>query len=730
MGRFLYAVVLGALLFAFEFPYSTAVAAPWMGNLVVRDAAVWPGGRAGNYGTVKYFVDEDAGDSIPVQVTVEVYNDGQPPAGLEVQLFTNLNRRQFAKPFETPGAAGLSDSYWMTVPMAYAGPSGNNHLYRANLDVMRTGAYRITARFRDGGGPWLWLNDFDLDGAKQRDCAVVVSPKKVLGLTLYEVNTLVVEAFPGGGSGQRSTLEDFTDHDADGHDPFNLAHIRNTLGFHGVWLMPVFPITNLRYDPGVGHDVANNAPGSPYSTRNYYAVNGLFDDTGDEAAALNEFEYLVDRAETLGLDVFIDVAFNHSGRDTVFGQGAVDLGLVPPADVNTEIRLRRPAWATNNADYRDHAHDLFQWAVFAPKDRLGEHQWYDAGLDWYFGNYSSLGPKPGFGDTSQGGALDERDLYYTDLDPVGGHDSEVKAVWDYFANVLPYWLERTDNKLDGIRADFAQGLPPRAWEYIINKTRQKKWDFVFLAEVLDPDQVRYRANRHFDIVTTVDHYLYRNNDVTMGQLQGSLEGETGLYGYNAAVLHNGTSHDEDGNGNVWLMAARYAVAAASYGVPMVYMGQPLGVPYKVDFQNSWQDIKSFWDNANPAAFTMYRRINAARDASPALRSTNRWFLTRQAGGGFNEAIFSTARWVDDQVVLVFVNLRDAVIPPETFAIPGAVPLDAGSGVRYQAFNLLADDPDAPLWPTPRSAADIYANGIFVGFNFANESQYLQLRKVP
>lgn len=37
------------------------------------------------------------------------------------------------------------------------------------------------------------------------------------------------------------------------------------------------------------------------------------------------------------------------------------------------------------------------------------------------------------------------------------------------------------------------------------------------------------------------------------------------------------------------MAARYAVAAASYGVPMVYMGQPLGVPYKVDFQNSWLD---------------------------------------------------------------------------------------------------------------------------------------------
>jgi glycosidase len=445
---------------------------------------------------------------------------------------------------------------------------------------------------------------------------------------------------------------------------------------------------------------------------------------------MNEFQHMVDRAESLGLDVFIDVAFNHSGRDTVFGQGGVDIGAVPPSDIGVQIRHRRPSWATNNADYRAHANGPLEWAVYAPADRLGEHQWYDAGLDWYFGDYSSLGPKPGFGDTSRGGALDERDLFYTDLDPVGGYDYEVANVWDYFARLLPFWLEQTGNKLDGIRADFAQGLPPRAWEYIINKTRQQKWDFVFLAEVLDPDEVRYRANRHFDIVTTVDHYLYRIDDVTMSQLRDSLEGEAGLYGYNAAVLHNGTSHDEQGNGNVWLMVARYAVAAANHGVPMVYMGQPLGIPYKVDFQNSWQNIKGFWDNANPAVFTMYRRINDARAGSAALRSTNRWFLAKQGGGGFNNDIFSVARWLGDEVVLVFVNLRDAVVGPEVFAIPDAVPLDGNPAVRYQAVNLLADDPNAPLWPTPRTAADIKANGVFVGFNFANESQYLQLRKVP
>ncbi len=727
MGRRVFAAIVALALWVCA---GAAGADPWMGHLVVRDNAVWPEGRAGNYGTVKYFIDENANQTIPIEVTVQIWADGQPPGAVEAQVFTNLNRRDFAKVFETAGAAGLSDSYFITVPMTHVGQSGNNHVFRANLNVTKAGAYRLTTRFRINGGPWLWHNDFAFDGVKQRDAAIVVSPAKARDLALYEINTFVVEAFPGGGQAERSTLEDFTNHDFDGFDPFNLEFVRHTLGFNAIWLMPIFPITGERHDPGSNTDVPNVSPGSPYSTRNYFAVNGLFDDTGDEGAAMLEFQHMVDRAENLGLDVFIDVALNHSGRDTVFGQGGADIGVVPQSDVGVQIRHRRPSWATNNADYRAHANGPLEWAVFAPADRLGEHQWYDAGLDWFFGDYSSLGPKPGRGDVSRGGALDERDLFYTDLDPVGGYDFEVANVWNYFARLLPFWLEKTGNKLDGIRADFAQGLPPRAWEYIINKTRQQKWDFVFLAEVLDPDQVRYRSNRHFDIVTTVDHHLYRLDDVTMGQLRDSLEGEAGLYGYNASILHNGTSHDEQGNGNVWLMVARYAVAAANYGVPMVYMGQPLGIPYKVDFQNSWQNIKSFWDNANPAVFTMYRRINTARAGSAALRSTNRWFLSKQGGGGFNNDIFSAARWSGDDVVLVFVNLRDAVVGPEVFAIPDAVPLDGGPGVRYQAVNLLADDPNAPLWPTPRTAADIKANGVFVGFNFANESQYLHLRKVP
>jgi hypothetical protein len=701
-----------------------------MGHLIIQDNQVWQSGRSGNYGTVHYFLDEEKSEQIPLDIFVDVYPDSNPPEALQVEVVTNLNRRDRAKVWESGTEIGRPDSYYMTYPMSHVGRSGNNERYKASLKATRTGAYRLTARFKDGNGKWWWHNDFLYDKVPQRDCAIVVSPTKVLSLTMYEANPLVVEASTGGTAKQRSTLEDFTDHDRDGYDPFNLRTVKEALGFNTLWLMPIFPKTAERWDPKKRTWVPNHSPGSPYAARDYWSVSELLSETGTQSAAMAEFQHLVQEADGMGLNVFLDMALNHAGSDVVYGQGAVDLGLAKATENQKRIRRGRAAWGTSRSDYRRHASGEGDVAVMAPADRLGEHQWYDAGHDWFFGDYSSLGPKPDWGDTTRGGALDERELFYTDLDPAEGYDFEVENVWNYFAHLLPYWLDRTQGRLDGIRADFAQGVPPQAWEYIINTTRQKKWDLIFLAEALDPDQVRYRVNRSFDVLTTVDHWLYRNNAVSMSQLVGSLEREAELYGYNAAVLHNGTSHDEEGNGNVWLMTARYAVAAANYGVPMVYMGQPLGVPHKINFQDSWQTISSYWKKADPQVFTMYKRINRARAENAALRGTQRYFLNRRDGAGFNEDVFSVARWEEDNVVLAFVNLRDYQIAPDVFRIPDALPLDRSPGVRYQAYNLLADDPGTPLWPEPMTAEDIYGKGLYVKFTFPNEAQYIRLQRVP
>ena len=108
-----------------------------------------------------------------------------------------------------------------------------------------------------------------------------------------------------------------------------------------------------------------------------------------------------------------------------------------------------------------------------------------------------------------------------DFSVSGVNNNITRNVWRYFASYIPFWLGQTghsgvnstpangdaatrlalDSKgIDALRADFGQGLPPTAWEYIINVARSHKWNFVFMTESLDGGAVTYRSARHFDIL--------------------------------------------------------------------------------------------------------------------------------------------------------------------------------------------------------------------------------------
>ena len=719
--------------------------APWIGNLFVR-------GTPGNYGTVKLLHDESAGtppQALPVRV--EIARQDLGPGDFEVQVFTNLNRRDFAVVQEAAAQAGGATSYWMSHAMTAVGQSYGNLVYEAQLPIQKCGAYRLTARYRRSGSTgWWWHNDFTpYDGAaRQRDCAIVVSPAKAATARLYEVNALTVEATQGGDYENRSTLDDLlSTHDFDGFNPFHVGYISSALQFNTLWLMPVFPQTRWRWDREAWDWASNQSPGSPYATRDYWSINPWLADDAQPHRAMELFQQVLEEADAAGVDVFLDVALNHAGRDVVYGDGAVELGLCAPEEKDAWIREVRPAWCTRGVEFRDGwahpryrepAANGFECAVWAPADRLNEHVWDDANVDWFFGDYSSLGPKPfaqahdywgrpaGHGD-GRGSAEDERDLFYTDL----SGDGDTARLWRYFAHLLPFWLGKTAGRLAGIRADFAQGLPNHLWEFIVNRTRQARWDFVFLAEVLDPDPIQYRLNKVFDVLTTKDHYLYRKSDVTMPQLFDSLEAEARLFGGDSLIMHNGTSHDEEGNPDRWAMTARYAVAAALYGAPMVFMGQPLGEGGKMAFRERWDSMYQRWNQPDPDrahVAAMYKRINLARDWSPELSQRTRYFLNL-TGGGFHDRIFAVARWVDagaaDSLVLTFVNLNAAGGAAATFAVPPSIRLSG----NYQAVNMVADDPGATLWPAQRSAQDIYANGIYVSFALPNEVQYLRLIEV-
>ena len=73
------------------------------------------------------------------------------------------------------------------------------------------------------------------------------------------------------------------------------------LGATIVWLMPVHPIGVLN----------RKGPfGSPYSVRDYYAIEPTLGTAGD-------LKWLVARAHRLGLHVIIDIVANHAAWDSV-----------------------------------------------------------------------------------------------------------------------------------------------------------------------------------------------------------------------------------------------------------------------------------------------------------------------------------------------------------------------------------------------------------------------------
>ncbi len=100
-----------------------------------------------------------------------------------------------------------------------------------------------------------------------------------------------------------------------------------------------------------------------------------------------------------------------------------------------------------------------------------------------------------------------------------------------------------DGSVDGgLRCDFGQGLPPQAWEYIINRSRSVKWNFVWMCESLDGGEVTYRSNRHFDILNENIVFVTKSATTTSG-LRSVYKDRRDWYGQ-GLVLLNTTSHDE------------------------------------------------------------------------------------------------------------------------------------------------------------------------------------------
>jgi len=742
-----------------------------------------------NYATLNFYIDEIEGVDFP---ELEIVLDPGVPNPSDVQIFTNLNNRERADDdWDGDGIEdGIippdgntitlldTDTYFQAYAMS---PNGSGD-YTLTLPVEKTGAYRVTARFKkDGDTEWTWLRDEGI-----RDLAIVVAPTIARDMSMYELHVTNANA-TGPSFNQRGTFEDL-------HDPNARVNMDwlNNLGLNWIWFQPFHPqgIDGRETDPATGQPYD---PGSPYSIRNFWEINPLYSaqydgalpdpvsNPSNYAAAMQAFQNFAANADLADVNLMLDFPFNHTAPDVVLADKGVELfapdgnpGSWQPGDL---MRDRVPQFFSTNGGegspaYSAPAESAAGLAVAPDRNDFGK--WNDV-RDVYFGNYSTLVTGYPDAETSRAIVRNEDDLmFYDSMGP------ETINVWRYFGEVLPYWIEQSGHRgfnstpsdgdtatradldstgIDGLRKDFGQGLPPQAMEYIINRTHSVKWNFVFMSESLDGEQVTYRSSRHFAILNENIVFPFKDATTTQGY-RGIFETRRDAYG-DSLVLLNNLSHDEEPWADPWQPLIRYAAASANDGVPMIMYGQEIGAAQKMQDaipQGSWdyyevnfgKNIPNFkkwnsmqpqwtaWDNNDLGVqhlYPVYSAIGKARQFSPALRSNNRWFLNRQADGLPRDEIHAVAKYTEpfapaasQDIVFAFVNLRRDNTSADTFGIPSALadPLGIDPGRSYNVKNIAAytgrsnefsDRRDTWLWgASGRSGQDIRDNGIFVSLN--------------
>jgi glycosidase len=735
-------------------------------------------GINGDYGTTHVFVNEVSNDAVPLTIVFS------PNASnvVEADVFSNLNRRDHATAVGSNGieegivppdgntiATGDTNHYYEAYPMS---PTSTPGQYSLTLYAQKTGVYRLTARYQVSGSTnWNWYStNAPYTTGNRRDFGIVVSPKKALNAVIYElgVNNIGAQGDAGDGS-QRSTFVDlYNGPGSRPYDPiynrFNLNYVTN-LGVNWLWLEPIHPI-------GVEGSI-----NSPYCAKNFFAVSPWMSKANTRTAAMQEFQGFVAAADAAGVNVMLDEPFDHTAHDVeLANEGVADFGGAgnpgnwQPSDL---ISMRVPQFFSKTNAWCSRASSSNNIAI-APDIDIAK--WTDVN-DVFYGDYAALvceNPQDDNNDLSSADWFD----YTTNT---GNFDHVTQNVWRYFADTLLYWLDQTGCTngtpagqtsigIDGVRADFATGLPPQCWEYIVNTVRSRKWDFVFLAESLGSGVTPYRASRDFDIVNDSVYSKFQTA-VTTTNYQTIFDSERSNYGP-CLILWNATSHDAGFYyPDPYQALIRFMVGGTIDGVPHIFYGQEMGTTEDFGFSLYAGDVPSLYafNSLQPAVaaginnfkvqqlYPLYAAVGRARQSSAALCGANRCFLGSSAP---QSSIYAVAKFTVtngspnfSDVVFAFVNLDANNSHQAVFNVNigqnGANSFGIQSNRLYNVKNIgaytAADQGRTGYWLWNGGAggvigSNILANGIAVSLNpvptnnagWTNapfEAQYLKLYDV-
>lgn len=231
---------------------------------------------------------------------------------------------------------------------------------------------------------------------------------------------------------------------------------------------------------------------------------------------------------------------------------------------------------------------------------------------------------------------------------------------------MKFWILTAN--CDGYRCDYSDGPPADFWKQAIDTLRNiKTHKLLMLAEGARSENFTsgFDFNFGFRFYDQLKKTYSSNQPATAfdnlntNEFAGADE--------NKSVVRYITNHDvnsSDGTpldlfgGNAGSMAA-FVVAAYMKGVPMIYNGQEVGTPYRLEFPFTGTTIN--W-TLNPALVHEYKKIIAFRNSSKAIR---RGTLTSYSYAN----VCAFTKTSGTETVFVISNLRDT---GTDFTLPAGV----------------------------------------------------------
>jgi hypothetical protein len=749
---------------------NTAAASPFSFTITTGAPVLTVNGLNGDYTTEHLFVNEVAGDAIPITIS---FSPNTNVTVVEADVFSNLNRRKYVSQLYTNATYPTGVEEGMVAPdgnqilagddthfyKAYAMTSAGGGNYSLTLNATNCGSYRLTARFKVAGNTnWIWYG--------LRDHCIVVTPTRARNMTMYELNAMNIDS-QGTNQNDRSTFTDlFNGPNSRNYDAVtnrvNLQYFQN-LGVNWLWFQPVHPVGILnRQTDGNGNPFS---VGSPYSIKNYFQINPLLSKANTRAAAMNEFTNFVAAANAAGVNVMMDIPLAHSAWDCELDALGTNL-FAPKNQPSDLIANAQPLFYSRTNEYDQRATSVAQQTV-AP-DRYDFGKWTDVS-HIYAGRYAAQVPNS----SSSGNYLSESDWFDTSIGAENstgtgnGHfDTVTQNVWRYYAGILLYWLNQTgctnntpanltsNLGIGGLRADFGQGLAPQCWEYIINKVRNRKWDFVFMTESLDGGVVTYRSNRHFDVLN--ENLIFDlQSAASASDYRTAFDARRTAYGQSLVLLNN-VSHDEESYSDPYAALIRYMACSAVDGAPMIFYGEELGISknfgfsqYEIDpnFNKYIPHFKTF-NSLQPVfapanrtfgldqLWPVYAGVNQARQFSPALKSSNRYYLNQTGSETPQANIFSVAKYLTANAA---PNFSDVVFAFSTLDRNNTQSGNFDVNITQNGSNLFGIQP-ARIYNVKNISAYTaidgnrrnywqWGNGI-AGSNLLSNGLYVSLNPVP